>query len=477
MFHVENMKEVFKLFLMKGKEIYMQIKEMFAKPIDRDLQGVIIVGQDEIANVKQELEEYVVTRELQKHFADFFAAYKTGIIGNTSKTGVWISGFFGSGKSHFLKILSYLLENKEIAGKKAIDYFVGQQADGISPKISDPIVLADMQLAAGTPTDVVLFNIDSKSDSGSKQNKDAIVNVFLKVFNEMQGYCGAMPFLADLERRLNEEGKYEEFKQKFEENYGDAWVDSRQDFDFIQDEIVDTLVDMDFMSEAAARNWCEKATEPYKISIEDFAKRVKSYIDRKGNNHHVAFLVDEVGQYIGEDSNLMLNLQTVREELGKECNGKAWVIVTSQQDIDSITKVKGNDFSKIQGRFDTRISLSSANVDEVIKKRILDKNDTAAQMLRLLYEQKATTIKNKIKFNDGVEKKLYEDKDDFALVYPFVPYQFNLLASVLTSIRTHGASGKHLSEGERSMLAMFKESAMNYKEHEEGIVYLCHVGK
>ena len=474
MFHVENMKEVFKLFLMKGKEIYMQIKEMFAKPIDRDLQGVIIVGQDEIANVKQELEEYVVTRELQKHFADFFAAYKTGIIGNTSKTGVWISGFFGSGKSHFLKILSYLLENKEIDGKKAIDYFVGQQADGISPKISDPIVLADMQLAAGTPTDVVLFNIDSKSDSGSKQNKDAIVNVFLKVFNEMQGYCGAMPFLADLERRLNEEGKYEEFKQKFEENYGDAWVDSRQDFDFIQDEIVDTLVDMDFMSEAAARNWCEKAAEPYKISIEDFAKRVKSYIDRKGNNHHVAFLVDEVGQYIGEDSNLMLNLQTVREELGKECNGKAWVIVTSQQDIDSITKVKGNDFSKIQGRFDTRISLSSANVDEVIKKRILDKNDTAAQMLRLLYEQKATTIKNKIKFNDGVEKKLYEDKDDFALVYPFVPYQFNLLASVLTSIRTHGASGKHLSEGERSMLAMFKESAMNYKEHEEGTLIPFH---
>lgn len=446
----------------------MQIREMFAKPIDRDLQGVIIVGQDETANVKQELEEYVVTRELQKHFADFFASYKTGIIGNTSKTGVWISGFFGSGKSHFLKILSYLLENKEIAGKKAIDYFVDDN------KIADPMVLADMQLAANTPTDVVLFNIDSKSDSNSKQNKDAIVNVFLKVFNEMQGYCGAMPFLADLERRLNEEGRYEEFKQKFEENYGDAWVDSRQDFDFIQDDIVDTLIDMDFMSEAAARNWCEKAAEPYKISIEDFAKRVKAYIDRKGNNHHVAFLVDEVGQYIGDDSNLMLNLQTVREELGKECNGKAWVIVTSQQDIDSITKVKGNDFSKIQGRFDTRISLSSANVDEVIKKRILDKKDTAAQMLRLLYGQKATTIKNKIVFNDGVEKKIYADEKDFALVYPFVPYQFNLLASVLTSIRTHGASGKHLSEGERSMLAMFKESAMDYKEHEEGTLIPFH---
>ena len=112
----------------------------------------------------------------------------------------------------------------------------------------------------------------------------------------------------------------------------------------------------------------------------------------------------------------------------------------------------------------------SANVDEVIKKRILEKKETPAQTLRLLYGQKTTIIKNLITFNDGVEKKLYVDENDFACVYPFVPYQFNLLASVLTSIRTHGASGKHLSEGERSMLAMFKESAMEYKECEVGTI-------
>ena len=446
----------------------MLIRDMFAKPIDREIQGVIIVGQDENANVQQELEEYVVTRELQKHFADFFASYKKGIVGTTPKMGVWISGFFGSGKSHFLKILSYLLENREVGGKQAIDYFIEDK------KIVDPMVLADMQLAANTSTDVVLFNIDSKSDSNGKANKDAIVNVFLKVFNEMQGFCGSMPFLADLERRLTEDSRYEEFKAKFEEVYGDGWEDSRQDFDFIQDTIVEVLEGMGFMSEQAARNWCEKAAEPYRISIEDFARRVKAYIDRKGNNHHVVFLVDEVGQYIGDDSKLMLNMQTVTEELGKECNGKAWVIVTSQQDIDSITKVKGNDFSKIQGRFDTRLSLSSANVDAVIKKRILKKNDVAAQTLRLLYGQKATIIKNLIVFNDGVEKKLYADENDFSGVYPFVPYQFNLLASVLTSIRTHGASGKHLSEGERSMLAMFKESAMEFMDDSDGTIVPFH---
>ena len=440
----------------------MIIKEMFAKPIDRDIKGVIKVGQGDEANIQQELEEYVVTRELQKHFADFFGSYQKGINGHTDKMGVWISGFFGSGKSHLLKILSYLLGNVEVDGKKAIDYFVEDK------KIIDPMVLADMKLAASVPADVILFNIDSKSEMTGKQSKDAIVSVFLKVFNEMQGFCGSVPFLADLERQLAEKGRYTEFKGLFEEEFGKPWEESRHKFDFIQDSIVDVLNEMGFMSEAAARNWCEKATEPYNISIENFARLVKEYLDRKGGNHHIVFLVDEIGQYIGDDSKLMLNLQTVTEDLGTACQGKVWIVVTSQQDIDSVTKTKGNDFSKIQGRFDTRLSLSSANVDEVIKKRILDKNTTAGQTLRLLYEQKSTIIKNLIVFNDGVEKKLYADDSDFAAIYPFVPYQFNLLGSVLTSIRTHGASGKHLSEGERSMLALFKESAVKLMDRQSG---------
>ena len=117
----------------------------------------------------------------------------------------------------------------------------------------------------------------------------------------------------------------------------------------------------------------EISKKDYSISIEDFAKMVNKYIKSKGNNHHVVFCVDEVGQYIGENTDLMLNLQTVTEDLGVQCKGKAWVVVTSQQAIDSITKVKGNDFSKIQGRFKTRINLTSTDVSEVIKKRILDK--------------------------------------------------------------------------------------------------------
>ena len=190
----------------------MIIKNIFYKKIDRDIKGIIKVGQEEESNVKQELEEYVITKELNKHFEDFFDSYKKGIINSTDKMGVWISGFFGSGKSHLLKILSYLLANKEVNGKKAIEYF--------KDKIEDPILFADMKLAGDTSTDVILFNIDSKSDSDSKLNKDAIVKVFMKVFNEMQGFCGSMPWIADLERQMVLDGTYETFKEEFKEISG-----------------------------------------------------------------------------------------------------------------------------------------------------------------------------------------------------------------------------------------------------------------
>ena len=450
----------------------MQIKNMFEKQIDRDIKGVIKVGQSDEENIYQELDEYVVTKELLKHFRVFFENYEKGIDGYTDKMGVWISGFFGSGKSHFLKILSYLLKNSTVEGKRAIEYFTGCESDaGIRPKIEDPMLIAEMTKAGETDSDVVLFNIDSKGSAKIGSGKEAIVEVFMKVFNEMQGYCGSVPYLADFERQLDGEDRFEEFKEKFEQIAGAPWEKKRQAFAVIQDKVVKTLVEMDFMSEEAARNWCKNAKGNYDLSIEKFVSLVQEYCAKKGPNHHVIFLVDEIGQYIADDTQLMLNLQTIVEDLGTACRGKAWVIVTSQEDIDSITKTKGNDFSKIQGRFDTRLSLSASNVDEVIRKRVLAKNDTAAQALRLLYEQKESIIKNLITFTvDTADKKLYADKADFADCYPFIPYQFSLLGQVLTAVRTHGASGKHLSDQSRSMLALFQESAIRVMDKEDGVL-------
>jgi len=433
------------------------LNEIYEKDIAREIQGVIKVDDENY--IKQELEEYVVTDELLKHFNSFFESYNAGINGNTEKMGVWISGFFGSGKSHFLKIISYLLENKIVDGKAAVDYFDG--------KIQDAKLLADIKRAGNISTDVILFNIDSKASLDSTDGKDKILAVFEKVFNEKMG-LSTIPHVAELERFLIREGKYEEFKKYFQEECGDNWVDARNDFYFRRDEIVNSYSKALNKSKEEAENWFDKAEDRYDLSIEKFAERVRDYIKSKGDNHHVVFLVDEIGQYIGEDNNLMLNLQTIVEDLGIECGGKAWVIVTSQQAIDDVIKVIGNNFSKIQGRFDTKLSLSSSDIDEVIKKRILAKKKEYTESLELIYDKDESIIKNLLLFKNAAYQKLYMDRVDFAETYPFIPYQFRLLQNVFTDIRKHGYAGKHLSSGERSLIGAFQGTAKRYSDYEIG---------
>ena len=431
-----------------------ELKNMYSKDISREIQGVIKVDDENY--IKQELEEYVVTDEILKHMYSFFDSYLTGINGNTEKMGVWISGFFGSGKSHFLKIISYLLENRIVDGKPAVDYF--------DDKIKDPMLLADIKKAGSIPTDVILFNIDSKASLDTVEGKDKILSVFEKVFNEKMG-LSTIPHVAELERFLIKAGKYDEFKEDFKDECGDNWEDARNDFYFRRDEIVNSYSKALNKSKEEAENWFDKAEERYDLSIEKFAERVRDYIKSKGDNHHVVFLVDEIGQYIGEDNNLMLNLQTIVEDLGIECGGKAWVIVTSQEAIDDVIKVMGNNFSKIQGRFDTKLSLSSSDIDEVIKKRLLDKKEDYKQELEMIYEKNELVIRNLLQFSKNTTfQKLFENKEDFADTYPFIPYQFRLLQNVFTDIRKHGYAGKHLSSGERSLLGAFQGTAERYAE-------------
>ena len=432
------------------------LKKLYAKDIEREIQGVIKV--DDESYVSQELEEYVVTDELLKHFHSFFEAYNAGINGNTEKMGVWISGFFGSGKSHFLKIISYLLENKIVNGKAAVDYF--------DDKIDDKMLLADIKRAGGIPTDVILFNIDSKTEN-SNGTKDKILDVFEKVFNEKMG-LSITPFVAEIERYIISQGKYDEFKKAFQRNANATWEEMRDGIQFVEDEFANAYAEVLGKSVEEARNIVERTEKNYTLSVEKFAERVRDYIKSKGNNHHVVFLVDEIGQYIGDDRGLMLNLQTIVEDLGLECGGKAWVIVTSQEAIDDVVKVQGNDFSKIQGRFDTKLSLSSSDIDEVIKKRILDKTDEAKTSLKMIYDKEESIIRNLLTFKNATYQKVYEDSEDFAETYPFIPYQFKLLQDVFTDIRKHGYAGKHLSSGERSLLGAFQETAKRFGDSEVG---------
>ena len=427
----------------------MEIKNMFKHSIMRDINGVIKVGQDDKSHIRQELEEYVITKELNKHFNTFFTNYSKSINSETDKMGVWISGFFGSGKSHFLKILSHILSNTIVDDKLAVEYF--------EDKLQNPITFADMKKCTIVPTEAILFNIDAEGPI----NKDdtAVLRIFAKMFYNHCGFYGEDLKIAKLEQFIQKQGKTEEFRGVFKEINGSEWTDTRDSYAFFEDDIVEALQKVMGMSEVSCRNWFN-AEENEDMSIKQLVAEVKEYVDNKGKNFKLLFMIDEVGQYIGDNSSLLVNLQTLVEELGSKCVGQVWVVVTSQEAIDSVVKISGDNFSKIQARFSTRLSLTSSSVDEVIQKRLLTKTEEANSLLKMVYEKEQAVIANLFSFNTQVlDIKGYRSADEFSKDYPFVPYQFIVLQKVLTEIRKHGNSGKHLSSGARSMLSGFQEAA------------------
>ncbi|MDL2342844.1 BREX system P-loop protein BrxC [Deinococcus sp. MIMF12] len=438
---------------------HLRIADLFDRPIGRGINGVIKAGQQDDRNVEQELDEYVVTRELDGQFRRFFEHYADSLEKPTDRVGVWISGFFGSGKSHFLKILSYLLANREVMGRRALSFFD-------ESKLPDAVLRAwvDKAARAAEHTDVILFNIDAKADASSKANKEAVARVMQKAFDEHLGYLASSPEMAALERMLDKRGKYGEFKVAFEGAAGAPWTEVRDGWAFHQPDIIQALTQAAGMTPDEGQRWLESLSVQRDPSAEEFAREVRDYLDRRGKGHRVLFLVDEVGQYVGDNSSLMLNLQSVAEELGTRAPGRAWILVTSQEDIDRVLQGKGksNDFSKIQGRFTTRISLSSANTDEVIRLRLLKKTADGARALEALYDTSQAALKNLITFNNDATLLGYKDAESFVANYPFIPYQFKLLQEAFTAIRQTGHSGKHLSEGERSMLNAFQDAAQTY---------------
>ncbi len=440
----------------------IKIRDLFTRDIERELNGVIKVDQEDEENVFVELDEYVITKETLRNIDKFFSYYEKAIRGPTDKMGIWVSGFFGSGKSHFIKMLAYLLDNRIVKGKSALEFF--------KEKIEDTILFDRIEKVVKHGTrDVILFNIEVKADS-MKEN-ELIVNILMRAFNEKQGLFGGVFWVADMERELIKKGLYEPFKNEFRAINGSEWEEKRDTYTFIQDDIIEALSKCNFTSREAATRIFESDGKGYIFSVEEFTKKVKDYCNSKGQDHQVVFLVDEVGQYIGENSKLMLNLQSIVEELGKELQGRAWLAVTSQADIDTALKnmVKEYDFSKIQGRFYPPLSLSSANVDEVIKRRLLEKKDEYKESLSSYYTDKKTILRNLISFSrTGPEMKTYKSEEDFVNTYPFIPYQVKLLQRVFNHIRTTGYSGKHLAKGERSLLSAFKESSERYADDKLG---------
>jgi predicted transcriptional regulator len=438
------------------------IKHFFEKDINRPIETVI--KADDRENISDEVVEYVITQEVARKIGGLFSAYNNYAGAN----GVWISGFFGSGKSHLLKILSYVLENKEFGG-----YYCGEI---FAEKIEgDEMLKADVKASTRIPSKSILFNIDQQAQITSKSDENAVLSVFYKVFFDHLGYYGFQTHVAEFEMWLDKQKKYEEFKNAFSTKFEKPWIDARIDYfdPLVTDAISQSLGQIFNQAPEKYESILDEIEDRQKQSIEDFCNRVMDYIKTKSAGFRLNFFVDEVGQYISDNTKLMLNLQTLSETLATKTKGKSWLFVTSQEDMEKVvgdmTKKQENDFSRIQARFTLKIPLTSANVDEVIEKRLLFKRMEAKSKLLELYKNESAHLDSLISFSDvGVQFKTYADEKDFVRKYPFAPYQFDLFQQCRIALSTHNAfQGKHASVGERSMLGVFQQVVKNIQDKDE----------
>lgn len=434
----------------------MEFKEMYAKPIDRAIDPVVKAGSEE--HLANELEEYVVTPEIQGHLLRFFDEYNDV---DATGNGAWISGFFGSGKSHMLKILAVLLEDRTVEGVRAFDY--------ILPKVEDnPSLHSAMEVARERhPSESILFNIDSVAPNQGRTEAGALLAAFIKSFNAHLGYFdGDQQHIAKLEYDLDKEGHLDAFKQQVEALCGKPWEDVRKSA-ALHAKKIDAAFDAALGNpEGTTDNVIRYYKDTYQPSVKDFALQVKDYIDTKEPGFRLNFFVDEVGQFIANNTDLMVNLQTVAEDLNDYCDGASWVLVTSQENVEDIvgemSENSANDFSKIQARFKIKIQLTSSDAKTVIKQRLLAKNPDVVPALDGMYDERKDDFRVLFDFADGSKSyKVYSDAEDFVDTYPFVPYQFDLFITAMRGLSDYnGFTGRHHSTGARSMLGVFQEVAI-----------------
>jgi hypothetical protein len=437
----------------------MKIRNMFARDINRPINAVVQVGQKTNAVLAQEIDEYVITKELKKHFMTFFTNYTDSFDRPTQDIGVWISGFFGSGKSHFLKMLSYLLENKEIGGKKVVEWFRDKFED-------DPLTFSLIDKATRGPTKTILFDIDV--EGFSNKDKTVVLRTFAKMFYNYLGFYGENLKVARLEMYIDREGKTEEFRQVYKEIAGADWLEDRDVYTFHEDQVTEALKRVLGMSEISARHWFDLPEEDVETSIARLVQEMKAYVEKQPKDFRLLFMIDEVGQYVGADKDLLLNLQSLVEKIGSECMGKIWVVCTGQEALDALIKARTNEFSRIQDRFHTRLSLTSASADEVVRERILKKNEEALPVLENVYKGNDSVLRNLFTFSGALmDIKGYSSDIEFTRNFPFVPYQFLIVQKAFNEIRRHGNVGFNTSKGERTMLSGFQAAAQQIEDRDE----------
>lgn len=452
----------------------MKLKDLYSKPINRAVNPAVSATKFDPETERIEIQEYVFTDEIINGLFRILDAIKNNK--PYDHVGIWIDGYYGSGKSHFLKYLDYCITpstredavSRLLDAVKAIDPL--DEKHNLSFDYDELLSIANWLKRA--TIDTCIFNLETSYDN-STDKKKAFLHVFWNEFNGKRGFNKFNITLAqNLEKPLAEKGVFEAFKERIAEEGGD-WNDPGMAADLIDNELDWVL---DIAKELAPTLSVDSIRERIikrdtNMSIDRFGMELASYLKDKGDDYRLILLADEVSQFINKERDRYLNLQEIITKLSEACDNKVWVACTAQQDLSEImddchiAEEKDKE-GKIKGRFEVKVSLKGTQPEVITQKRILDKKEEVKPELAELY--------NKYKAGFDLQFKLptsyssYETQDDFVDYYPFVPYQFKLIMQVFNSFLNLGYVAKEVKGNERSIIKVIHSTAKTNADAELG---------
>jgi hypothetical protein len=430
------------------------IKDLFAnEDIHRRIEEVIKVDQTDEEVIRQEIKEYVVTNAIRTHYTGIFEAYREMPNKPHDGIAIWVSGFFGSGKSSFAKMLGLSIANRQVAGESAAERFAERAGDkklhvllkGINEKI---------------PTHVVIFDVST--DRGIRSGNQMLTEIMYGLFLQSLGYAKDLD-LSELEIGLEEKGELKRFEEEYKRLFKKEWAAEKGKVAFALSEASRVLHSIEPDTYPMADSWVKAVKNKADITPGKLADRANELMKRRKPNHSLMFVVDEVGQFVARDVQKMLDLQAVVQNLGVKGRGKHWVVVTSQEKLgDVVTSLddKKIELARLMDRFPLQVHLEPSDISEVTSRRVLAKKAAAEKQLGKLFDDHRGRLTEHTRLT--ADFKLPElTRDGFIALYPLLPYQIDLIIQIVSGLRTQGGASKHVGGANRTIIKLAQQLLIN----------------
>jgi hypothetical protein len=425
------------------------IRNLFASDIDRNIEEVIKVDQTDEQIIREELAEYIATDSIQSHFRTILERYAETPNKPHEGIGVWVSGFFGSGKSSFAKYLGLALENRSIGGEGAGDLLASRLGD-------DTATVLLKNIGEQIPTHAVIFDVST--DRGIRTGSQTITEIAYRLFLQSLGYARDLD-LSELEISLEEEGRLDAFKAKYAELYAKDWDEGKRLIAFAMQQASRVMHELEPATYVTADSWRDSAKDRADINPGLLAERCKELMERRKPGHSLVFVIDEVGQFVAQSVPKMLDLMGVVQSLGRIGRGKMWLVVTSQEKLNEL--VGGLDETRVElarlmDRFPLQVHLEPADISEVTSKRVLSKNADAQASLRELLSENKGRLTDTTRITADIQLPELST-ESFIDLYPLLPYQVDLIISVVSGLRTAGGASKHVGGANRTIIKLAQQ--------------------